>query len=810
MTRAEAMEVLGLAGSSTEEEIRRAYLRLLKTHNPERDQAGFMRVRAAYDVARKQAANVPVGFFAQFTAPPSKPLPPPPPAPPPQAAVDPADFDDTEEEVLEARSAAQGKQAPLDDFDDTEDPDPPNPLWLRWEAIRQQLLRGELRPGATALRRLLELPDADLLELPTGELLAVLLDLHQAGWADLARELHMVVTEWLERSGRSPGGAGDPLLSIQWLVCEELALLDPLAFPVRVRELIISAARAGSILAAEPGLRAFSAAEPDKAQEAYSQLACFAPRLYGLFGPYVCTPAAEVAKAPSAPPKAPEPPPKAPEPPKVTRQSAQELWALARARLEAGDLGAAALLLVRALRDPEAEDAPLDPSWALELLLRLHREQRSTAARGVEASLTEWLLITRKKPFEEEPARTRWLLARELTRLDPLEFPAELRTLLARGVDDPLAVEAQLRAFLAADGLRATVSQKMLKAHAPSFLARHAAFGGAVDGRTPQDHWARAEKLMAKNELQSAAAAVLKALTSPGCEALVANPQTLLHFILQLNREGRAGKASEVCLATERWLEKTGQTLAFSAPPFSLRWAVARELARLDPLGFPSDVRSQMVEALLASDDAARDVTLRAFALANPGVAREAAQKLRAHGGLLDQLFRASLEPAKKQAAAAPAPPPPQKASSSFGRSGWLFAVLALGLVRVCAAVSKPSTYDSSLYKPRIELPRYDPTLYQAPPMLPSSGLRGAGASGARYAQYAKELCAGVERPNTSDRRCGLATEAADALTAHDCPRARRALQQLALDYPLAKRGQLPVSFYMLQASEKVACVGAP
>lgn len=54
-----AMEVLGLSGEPTAAEVRRAYLRQVKAHPPERDAEGFRRVREAYE--RLQA-----GYVAPF------------------------------------------------------------------------------------------------------------------------------------------------------------------------------------------------------------------------------------------------------------------------------------------------------------------------------------------------------------------------------------------------------------------------------------------------------------------------------------------------------------------------------------------------------------------------------------------------------------------------------------------------------------------------------------------------------------------------------------------------------------------------
>jgi hypothetical protein len=45
-----AFEVLGLSSPTSEEGLRRAYLKAVRTHGPERDPAGFAEVRAAYEL----------------------------------------------------------------------------------------------------------------------------------------------------------------------------------------------------------------------------------------------------------------------------------------------------------------------------------------------------------------------------------------------------------------------------------------------------------------------------------------------------------------------------------------------------------------------------------------------------------------------------------------------------------------------------------------------------------------------------------------------------------------------------------------
>ena len=48
----EALGLLGVERSANRDQVRRAYLRLVKTASPERDPERFQRLRAAYDLVR--------------------------------------------------------------------------------------------------------------------------------------------------------------------------------------------------------------------------------------------------------------------------------------------------------------------------------------------------------------------------------------------------------------------------------------------------------------------------------------------------------------------------------------------------------------------------------------------------------------------------------------------------------------------------------------------------------------------------------------------------------------------------------------
>src|SRR5690606_35756652 len=53
MTLDEARTLLGVDATASADEVRRAYLRLVKRHRPDRDPVGFQRIRRAFDLIRE-------------------------------------------------------------------------------------------------------------------------------------------------------------------------------------------------------------------------------------------------------------------------------------------------------------------------------------------------------------------------------------------------------------------------------------------------------------------------------------------------------------------------------------------------------------------------------------------------------------------------------------------------------------------------------------------------------------------------------------------------------------------------------------
>jgi curved DNA-binding protein CbpA len=56
VTLDEALEVLGMTQGSDAATVRRAYLKLLRVHSPERDPVAFQRVRSTFELLKKRAS----------------------------------------------------------------------------------------------------------------------------------------------------------------------------------------------------------------------------------------------------------------------------------------------------------------------------------------------------------------------------------------------------------------------------------------------------------------------------------------------------------------------------------------------------------------------------------------------------------------------------------------------------------------------------------------------------------------------------------------------------------------------------------
>ena len=62
-------QVIGIASTATEQEIRRAYFGLVREHPPERDPESFKRIRAAYEMLRDPARRAQWDLFVAVQPP---------------------------------------------------------------------------------------------------------------------------------------------------------------------------------------------------------------------------------------------------------------------------------------------------------------------------------------------------------------------------------------------------------------------------------------------------------------------------------------------------------------------------------------------------------------------------------------------------------------------------------------------------------------------------------------------------------------------------------------------------------------------
>lgn len=294
MTIEEAFEEIGLSPGAPAGEIRRSYLRKLKTRKPEVDPEGFRRLREAYDLLTENA-----GFLSmRGTAPPAEPAqePPPPPRPlEPSPVVDIqrklAQIDHPEERLAVLRRAVREhpREEPLrwwllreledcglqeealelllssdraglggflehlasrypdalteDDLERLEASGNPEELTVAAEAW---LVRGSPERAVETLFRAMAIADAadDPTTPEPGRIVAFLLYLQGEGDREEAERLQERFRERLRGAGREVDLL-DPQAAALWRIAQEIALLSP-GFPDAIRTAIARAVANGS------------------------------------------------------------------------------------------------------------------------------------------------------------------------------------------------------------------------------------------------------------------------------------------------------------------------------------------------------------------------------------------------------------------------------------------------------------------------------------------------------------------------------------------------------------------------------------
>jgi len=226
MTRDVALRELGLESGASPDEVRRAYLRRVKTRKPEADPAGFRRLREAYERALQPAADLPAHDEWERTDPIETP--------------DPA-------ESFAGEAVLAEKPERAEEAEDEED------------AEEEPLSRIDLGEGLTqdSVRRVME----------------EILRLQASGALVESLRIHHRLREVLTGSGQEMDLLDErPTAAVWSLLCELLDL--PLDFPLEIRAAFARAVLAGDLDKALPDLSRFASENPEAARAAADQLQC--------------------------------------------------------------------------------------------------------------------------------------------------------------------------------------------------------------------------------------------------------------------------------------------------------------------------------------------------------------------------------------------------------------------------------------------------------------------------------------------------------------------------------------------------------
>jgi len=245
MTLDEAHRELGVERGASPDEVRRAYLRLVKTRKPEADPVGFRRLREAYERALQPAADLPVDDEWERWG--------------QTESADVQEISSGEVTVPE-----EAPDAPLT-------PEDPFPLVAQAESLAEQ---NETAEATGCMLRALEAGElSGLTQDSVRQVIDVILRLQADGALIESLRLHHRLRAILTGSGQEMELIDDgPTAAVWSLLCELLDL--PLDFPLEIRAAFARAVAAGDLDAALPDLWRFAGENPEAARAAADSLQC--------------------------------------------------------------------------------------------------------------------------------------------------------------------------------------------------------------------------------------------------------------------------------------------------------------------------------------------------------------------------------------------------------------------------------------------------------------------------------------------------------------------------------------------------------
>lgn len=280
-----ALEILGVEPDSDRKQIRRAYLKKIKSARPERDPEGFRRVRDAYELLAGMAdAGSLVGWSSSRRR-----------QPPVAKREEPTQVDRDEQQAPEPSWDAE---APADepirdwegadassDFDAEPPPDSPEmrASEMAWEAL-ELADEGELERATEEMERAYALlkDEGSLASLPEYAVLQVVLSAFGGRRQDLAWR---VANPWLwqtETVGLQTR-LTDDWSRFAYICVRELASLNP-PVPVELSAIMANGVADGDLDKAVPLIKGWARANKADAKRARGQLEQQAPSLAATFG----------------------------------------------------------------------------------------------------------------------------------------------------------------------------------------------------------------------------------------------------------------------------------------------------------------------------------------------------------------------------------------------------------------------------------------------------------------------------------------------------------------------------------------------